>query len=426
MENSQQAGAGQNRSRWQTIALFGLIFFVGMNLRTVILGVPPVLPQIQDDLDLSYTQTGFLTALPVLFMGGAAWVAAWAIDRIGGRRVVTVGLALLAAGAILRAPFPSMIPLYLATAMLSLGIALAQTAIPVLVRLWFPSRIGLASALYTDGIIAGEALAVAVTGPVLLGWLGEGAWRGSFVAWGIPVVVCVALWIWLAPAAGPRRRLQSVTAVQRRTQTPSLDDEPPRRRARFWHLGLVSAAGGLIYFTMNTWIPPYNVAIGETDQTAVSLTALNIAQLPVVFGLTFVAQRIVGQRWPFVVTGISGFIVLFGLWASPPSWQPFWAGLSGATSVVVLLLGTALPPLLAGPHQVARLTGLTLTVNYGVAFVGPLAGGWLWDNLGQPELAFAPILLACLSLVILGPLLPLTPKAQQQPAPVPANTHARD
>src|SRR5262249_27697227 len=151
-------GAGRAAFAWRAASTCALIVLVGINLRTVILGVPPVLPLVQHDLDLSYTATGLLTALPVVGMGGLALPPGPLAGRVGGRASVALGLALLAAGAGLRAALPAALPLFLCTALLSVGIAVAQTAVPVLVRQWFPRQIGLVSALYTDGLIVGEAV----------------------------------------------------------------------------------------------------------------------------------------------------------------------------------------------------------------------------------------------------------------------------
>ncbi len=60
---------------------------------------------------------------------------------------------------------------------------------------------------------------------------------------------------------------------------------------------------------------------------------------------------------------------------TPATLEPFWAVLLGASSALVFTLGIALPPLMAGPERVARLTGVTLSLNYCVALVGPLLGG---------------------------------------------------
>ncbi len=92
---------------WRVILVSTLVTLVGFNLRTVILAVPPVLPLIQHDLGLSYTETGVLTALPILVLGCCAWPAGLLVGRIGGRHCVTIGLILLSVGTFLRVLWPS-------------------------------------------------------------------------------------------------------------------------------------------------------------------------------------------------------------------------------------------------------------------------------------------------------------------------------
>src|SRR5881398_3251496 len=127
VKNSTSTSAqGGITSLWRKIIICTLLTLVGFNLRSVMLAVPPILPLIQHDLKLSYTATGLLTALPVLMLASAAWPSGLLIGRIGGRNSVTIGLVLLGVGTLLRALLPTAIPLYLFTALLSLGITLSQ------------------------------------------------------------------------------------------------------------------------------------------------------------------------------------------------------------------------------------------------------------------------------------------------------------
>ena len=132
MKNTAPApGDGRVMANWRIIIVCALITLVGFNLRSVILAVPPVLPLIKHDLALSYTETGLLTALPVLVLAIGALPSGFLIERIGGRLCVTIGLVLLSAGALLRAFWSSSSTLFLFTLLLSLGMTLAQTSIPV-------------------------------------------------------------------------------------------------------------------------------------------------------------------------------------------------------------------------------------------------------------------------------------------------------
>jgi CP family cyanate transporter-like MFS transporter len=62
--------------------------------------------------------------------------------------------------------------------------------------------------------------------------------------------------------------------------------------------------------------------------------------------------------------------------------------------------------LFGSDDDVAKLTGGTLTIDYGVAFLGPLLGGALWDLTQVPALAFLPVGLAAALLIALGVRLP--------------------
>jgi MFS transporter, CP family, cyanate transporter len=406
------------------VAACALLVLVGINIRSVILAVPPILPLIRRDIGLSYTVTGLLASLPTLIMGGAAWSSGLLVERIGARTAVTWGLVLLGAGALLRAVWTAAIPLFIFTIVLGLGIALAQTTTSVLIRRWFPTRIGFVTALFTDGLILGETLGAGATVPLMLWLLGSDAWRATFVLWGLPVVALLIFWHWLAPpepspvragvaGEGRRERLRRSVyhhneAPDAQNQSPSASQQPQRARqpVRTIHLGLLLGSGSLVYFGMNSWIATYNQSLHLESYTPLALTVLNALQLPASLGVTFFAQQLMGKRWPFVLAGIACLLAILGWIFGPASLEYPCAALLGASSALVFTLGLALPALLAAPAKVARLAGATLSISYSTAFIGPFFGGGLWDLFGLPALAFAPVVAASLLLVVAGLLLP--------------------
>ena len=404
---------------WRMVITCVLVTLVGFNLRSVILAVPPVLPLIQHDLMLSYAATGLLTALPILVLAVGAWPAGFLIEHIGGRACVTVGLLLLGAGTLLRAFLPSAATLFLFTLLLSLGIALGQTAVPVLVRQWFPRHIGLVAALFSDGLILGEAVAAGITVPVMVLFLGRNAWTSTFVFWGIPVVTLLVLWLWLAPPGqgainrAPTRSIQPPGTLASAITQESGDrkgrpyiSRKERTRVSALHLGIVIGCGSLIYFGMNAWIASYNQALHHMDLTPLALATLNAAQIPSSLLVTLLAQQLAGRRWPFIVAGTICAVSISGWIFTPVSLEVFWAALLGGSSALVFTLGLALPPLLARHDEVARLTGISFSLTYAVAFVGPFIGGELWDIFHLPAVAFVPVAAASVTLIVLGSLLP--------------------
>ncbi len=380
-----------------------LAWLTAINLRSVLLAVPPVLPQIQQDLGLSYTATELVTSLPTLMMGLAAVPGAFLVARTSARSAMAVGLGLLAVGTLLRALVPAALPLFTFTIILSLGIAVAQPALPVLVRQWFPRQIGLATGIFSNGFIIGEVLAAVFTVRVLH-WLGATDWRVSFLFWGVPVVATLVLWLIFAPRASGGGAVQGIARWRAGWNT-----------WRGWRMGLLLGSGSLVYFAMNTWIPEYDKALGRGAAYPAALSVLNAMQLPTSILITIFARSIAGRRWPFILSGILCTTGIFGWLFAPPSTALLWAGLLGAGSSGVFLLALALPPLLAPKQEeVAGYSGLLLTLGYTSAFFGPLIGGGIWDMSDIPALAFLPVIFASIMQIVLGMALPRPAKQETE------------
>ena len=89
-----------------------LLWLLGNALRLTILAVPPVIPEIHADLDMSATAVGVLGGLPVVMLALAALPGSLLIARFGPVRAVVVGLLLTAIGGALRGALPAVAWLY--------------------------------------------------------------------------------------------------------------------------------------------------------------------------------------------------------------------------------------------------------------------------------------------------------------------------
>jgi CP family cyanate transporter-like MFS transporter len=79
------------------------------------------------------------------------------------------------------------------------------------------------------------------------------------------------------------------------------------------------------------------------------------------------------------------------------------ATLIGFAAACVLVLALALPPLLAPPDDVHRVTAAMFTISYSCAVVVPVLSGLAWDISGIAGSAFVPIGLCGLVLAVLAP-----------------------
>src|SRR4051794_24093073 len=184
------------RRRFLTCVL--LLWLAGIGLRITILAVPPVIPLIRTGLGMSETQVGILTGLPPVLFACTAVLGSLLIARFGALITLLAGLFATAAGSVLRGAAPEVLTLYGATIVTGFGVAIMHPSLPPLVRMWLPHRIGFGTAVFTNGLLVGEILPVALTIPVLLPLL-HNSWRGSFVVWAIPVALMAFVIMALAP-----------------------------------------------------------------------------------------------------------------------------------------------------------------------------------------------------------------------------------
>ena len=194
----QNRGEPHPQARFLTTLL--LLWLAGAGLRLTILAVPPVIPLIHDGLHLNATQVGILTGLPSMLFAIAAVPGSLLIARLGVRSALVVGLAVTALGGALRGAIPDVTWLYAMTIAMGAGVAVMQVTMPPAVRAWFPQRIGFATAVYTNGLLVGEILPVALMLPLVLPLVG-GGWQWGFVFWSVPVVLIAVLIFGLAPRA---------------------------------------------------------------------------------------------------------------------------------------------------------------------------------------------------------------------------------
>ncbi len=113
---------------------------VAANLRIAITSVPPLLDAISTDLGLSHAAAGALTTLPVLCMGVFAPVASRIAHRTGAAGAVLGAVIGILAGTASRFAGDHVVVLYAGTFVCGVGIAVAGTLLPRLVKTYFPAR----------------------------------------------------------------------------------------------------------------------------------------------------------------------------------------------------------------------------------------------------------------------------------------------
>jgi MFS transporter, CP family, cyanate transporter len=369
-----------------------LLWLCGVCLRITVLAIPPVVPLLHADLHLSETDIGWLSSLPPMLFALAAIPGAVLIARFGIVPVLVIGLLLNALGSTARAALPNAAALYATTMVMAAGVSIMQPSLPPLVRAWFPQRIGFATAVYTNGLLAGETIAVALTIPLVLPLI-DNSWRLNFVVWSIPVFATALLVIAYAP------RPRSVNGIA----TAGRQWWPDWRRPLIWRLGAILGSVNSMYFVTNAFLPDFLTAAGRPDLISSALTAENFCQLPASLIMIGVAGRLVKQPWAYAVAGALSLLSLIGIMAAADAvWIVVWAGVLGFVTTAILVLALALPSVLSAPDDVHRTSAGMFTISYSIAMVLSVAAGRLWDFTHTPIAAFVPVTLCALLVVALA------------------------
>jgi CP family cyanate transporter-like MFS transporter len=187
---------------------------------------------------------------------------------------------------------------------------------------------------------------------------------------------------------------------------------PDWRNMLIWRLGFMLGTVNAIYFSTNAFIPDYLRDHGMGDWISAALTGLNAGQLPASALLLAFASRLQLKAWPIITVGVISIFATLGMVFGNGPIVVAAASLEGFASAAILVLLLALPPLLSRPDDVHRVTAAMFTISYSCAVITPIISGMLWDRTDIAALAFAPIGIAGLLLVLLAPAINHVPRAE--------------
>lgn len=371
---------------------FFLLWTCGASLRLTVLAVPPVISLIQRDLNLSGTEIGLLSGIPVVVFGIFAAPGSIVVARMGVRGALVWGLLIAAGGALLRSEVSNAWQLYLVSVLMSAGIAVMQPAMATAVREWVPERSAFGTAVYTNGLILGEIIPVATMLPLVLPYFDEN-WRPALGVWSFPLIVTAVAVAMFAPKSEA-----SVLASHAGGWLPQWNSRLN------WRIGLTLGSTTSTYFCLNGFLPAWLNGNGHQDLISAALTALNAGQVPASFLLLLTADKLQGKRWPLLALGVLFSCCVVGIMISASAWTVFWAGLAGFSLAASLVLVLALAPLLCNsPNEVALTSAAAFAISYGFAMLISFLSGVAWDLAGNVNAALIPILFGSFPVLFAAP-----------------------
>ncbi|MEU8462962.1 MFS transporter [Streptomyces sp. NPDC059982] len=383
--------------KWLGPVLIVGIVLAALNLRPAITSLGALFEETRTGLHMSGTVAGLITSVPALCFAVFGVTAPRLSRRFGPAAVVCAGMAAVAAGLLIR-PFADSAAAFLAASALSLaGIALTNVLLPVIVKRWFPDRVGTMTGLYSMALAAGTSLAAAATVP-LTSALG-GSWRTGLLIWAVLALAAVLPWLPIA-AASRRAKAAAPATAAREDAGPSV-----LRSRTAWALACyfgLQATGA--YVTMG-WLPQIFRDAGVSASTAGVLLAVTMVMgVPLAFVIPRLAGRMRHQGPIAVTLGLFGFAGYLGLYLAPAAGAWAWALLLGISNCAFPLVITMIGLRAKSPAGVVRLSAFAQSTGYLISIPGPLLIGTLYQHSGGWDLPLAVMAALLVPQIALGVL----------------------
>jgi CP family cyanate transporter-like MFS transporter len=389
---AHDAGKPGGATRAWTMRLLVLgIVLSALNLRPAITSLGALLEEVRDGLGMSGSVAGLLTSVPPLCFAVFGVMAPRLARRFGAGAVVCAGMAAIATGLLVR-PYAGGTAGFLAGSALALmGIAVSNVLMPVIVKHWFPDRVGSMTGLYSMALALGTALAAAVTVP-LTDTLG-GSWQTGLALWAGLAVAAVLPWLPFVRgrATPPGEGEEAAGTTQTRDPaSPSAEHAPveaPRlrmvRSRTAWALavffGLQATAA---YITMG-WMAQIFRDAGVPAGTAGLLLAVTMVMgVPLAFVIPRLATRLPHQGPIVLALGVCGLAGYAGLYLAPAAGAWAWAVLLGVANCAFPLALTMVGMRARTGPGVARLSAFAQSTGYLISIPGPLLVGVLYQHSG--------------------------------------------
>ncbi len=376
------AAATSSPRAWTTRLVIVGIVLTALNLRPAITSLGALLEEVRDGLGMSGTVAGLLTSVPSLCFAVFGVMAPRLARRFGPGAVVCAGMLAVATGLVVR-PYAGGTAGFLAASALALmGIAVSNVLMPVIVKRWFPDRVGSMTGLYSMALALGTSSAAAVTVPMTEA-LG-GNWQSGLAVWAVLGAAAVLPWIPVVRARGAGDAEGAPPGGEALRERPRKLRVTRSRTA--WSLavffGLQSTAA---YITMG-WMPQIFRDAGVPAGTAGVLLAVTMVMgVPLAFVIPRLAARLPHQGPIAVVLGVCGLAGYTGLYLAPAGGAWVWAVLLGIANCAFPLALTMVGMRARTGAGVAQLSAFAQSTGYLISIPGPLLVGVLYQHSGGWE-----------------------------------------
>ncbi len=350
--------------------------------------MPPAIPVLQQALGVTLVQAGFLLSAVQLAGMCLGVLAGMSADRLGLRRSLLTGQAILATASLCGMVVTSPSGLLLLRALEGLGFLLAALPAPSLIRqLVRPSQLPLYLGLWSTYMGTGIALAL-LAGPLAMQALGWQGWWGLLGLLSAAMALCI---VWVIPSDQARASTAAASAPPPAAHPPAAWWAPLALTLRHrgpWQVALLFALYSSQWLAVIGFLPAIYAQAGLGASQAGALTAL-ASWINVVGNIA--AGRLLQQGWCaryLLWIGYSsmglGAVLVFGPWTQELPMLRYLAvlGFSAVGGLIPGVLFSLAVRVAPSERTVSSTVGGMQQCSSAGQFFGPPLIAWISGNVG--------------------------------------------
>lgn len=369
------------------------MILLATNMRAPIVALGSIAPVVQEALNISETQIGWLGAVPMLTFAVGALISPTIGKRFGLENTLIAMIGLLTVGMIIRTVIPTWLGFLTGTLLLTLAIGFANTLAAPVIKQRTPKQIPLITGLFsltmtvTAGIVAGVVLPLSE----------QVGWQWALGGWSILGIFAIIIWVFL------RLRLGSSSHQAVVLPTSGSSEISMWRTPFAWQIAVFMGLQSLLFYTVASFLPSIWVSKGLSAVQAGQMGSVFQFMAPIsILSLTWLVNRGRPIQALAVFAAVLNVLGILGVSYLSTDLAWLWSGLMGIGCSAIFTLSMMLFSLRTyTTNQSSELSGMAQFVGYLIAFFGPLGSGWLHEATDSWDLPlFIMLILMVVNVVI--------------------------
>ena len=359
-------------NRKEKIVLILGIIVISFNLRAPITAVGSVVELIQTDYLLSSGMAGFITTLPLLAFALVSPFVAKISQKLKYGKTMTLGLLLILIGELVRSS-TNIAGLFIGTIFLGIGIAIGNVLIPSIIKLKFPTKIGVVTSIYTSSMCLFAAVGAGVSMPLAKGL--QLGWKNSLASGYILTILTLLIWL-------PQLKVKDESLVPILTKKVNPSQSIWKSLIAWW-VTLFMGTQSFIFYSLVAWLPTIILSKGMLDSFAGAMAlTFQLTAIPATLLIPILSDKFKNQRGLVIITclfylsglllflvGQTQLVLLFAIILMA-------LGMGGSISLSIAFISLRSP----NSTRASELSGMSQSAGYLLAAIGPILMGVLFDT----------------------------------------------